>query len=152
MSVIYKLKEDLSNLPDILAQYEDALSDVQENLKIKGKTLQEANVENPVWQSYYDERRVELHTLVKYMDSRVAKARGKLFKSYTENHSHDLSDRAKDKYIDNEPAYLNALELYLEIKEVYEKYESVVDAFRSRGYALNNVTKLRVASLEDSTI
>jgi hypothetical protein len=149
---LQQLEKDYSNLSDLLAVYEDALTDVEKNLRIKGKTLQEANVENPTWQSYYDERRVELHTLVKYFDAQVQKTRGKLFKGYTENYSYDISDRAKDKYIDHETAYLNVYELFLEIKELYEKYESVVDAFRSRGFALNNITKLRVASLEDSTI
>jgi hypothetical protein len=44
------------------------------------------------------------------------------------------------------------LELYLEVKDLHDRYAAVVDAFRSRGFALNNITKIRVAALEDVTI
>lgn len=149
MSQIDLIKKDKAKLVSILFQYEDELKEVENNLRIKGKKLEEANRENAIWQHYYDQRKIELGTLRKYFEQEVARVRGTLFKTYTESNSRDLSDRAKDKYIDHEKAYLDTNELLLEVQEMYEKYESVVDAFRSRGYALNNITKLRCASLED---
>ena len=80
------------------------------------------------------------------------KVRGKLFRDYTENYSRVLADRAIDKYIDKEDAYLAAYGLYLEVKEIHDQYVRVVEAFRSRGFALNNITKIRVAAMEDATI
>ena len=71
---------------------------------------------------------------------------------FTETYNRELSDRQKEKYIDNEEQYLSQYEIYLEIKDVYEQYEAVCNAFQSRGYALNNITKIRVASLEDVII
>lgn len=141
-----------TGLPDIIANYESELVEAKENLIIKGKTLEKANFENPTWQLYYDQRRVELHTLLKYLDGLVASARGKLFRSYTETYQRDISDRAKDQYINNEPAYLDMYEIYLEIKDVHDRYQAICDAYKSRGYALNNITKIRVASLEDAII
>ena len=139
-------------LPEITENYENELIEAKENLKIGGKTLERANLENPTWQLYYDQRRVELHTLVKYIEGLLAGVRGKLFRSYTETPSQILSDRAKDQYINNEPAYLTMLEILLEIKDIHERYQAVCDAYKSRGYALNNITKIRVASLEDAII
>ena len=52
----------------------------------------------------------------------------------------------------NEPAYLRMKEYLLEVKELYDKYEAVVNAYQVRGYAINNLTKLRVANIEDSII
>lgn len=152
MSRIPELGEGYSNLPSIIAEYEDLLSGVEEKISIKGKSIEHANRENPTWQLYYDQKRIELHTLVRYLESQMSRVRGKLFRSYTEAHQRELSDRAKDKYIDNEDAFLAINELYLEIKEVYDKYQAVCDAYKSRGYALNNITKVRVASLEDAMI
>ena len=152
MSRISDLGENFEKLPDIIAEYESVLAGVEDNLKIEGKLLEHANREQAAWQSYYDERKIELSILVKYFDSQVRRVRGKLFQAYTENHSRELSDRAKDQYINKEQAYLNIYGFYLEIDELYQKFDSVVESFKARGYALNNITKIRVASLEDVTI
>jgi len=152
LSLIQEVGKNFEGLPTIFDRYEAALQGYNDNLKIKGKNLEHANREQPSWYSYYDERRIELYTLVKHFEGQLDRVRGKLFKTYTETYSRELSDRAKDKYIDNEESYLNMLEIYLEVKELYNKYEMVVEAFRTRGFALNNITKIRVASLEDVTI
>lgn len=149
MTRIAALGSKLEHLPDILERYENELDGAELQIKLEGKKLEHANVENASWQVFYDQRRIELKTVVDYLDARVQKIRGRLFRSYTESHQRELSDRAKDKYIDNEQAFLDMYELYLEAKELYNKYQAVVDAFTTRGYALNNITKIRVASLED---
>lgn len=143
------LKERFKNLPTILAAYEDELEHAEQDLVIKGKSLEVANRENPSLYSYYDQRRMELKTLVDYMDNQVQRTRGRLFKTFTENFNRDLSDRAKDKYIDGEQAYLDIYEIYLEVKEIYNQYESIVEALKLRGYALKNITEIRVHNLEN---
>lgn len=151
MSLIQRLGEDYKNLPDILEEYEKGLEEVEPHLLIKGKNLEAANAEQAGWQLYYESRRADLYSLVKFFEAKTAAVRGMLFKKMN-TYNQSLSDRQKDKYIDNEEKYLTQIEIYLEIKEVYEKYEAVCDAFRSRGYALNNITKIRVASLESVII
>ena len=154
MSQIAELGTKLENVPNILARYEAALDGVEEQLKIEGKTLEVANRETPVWLAYYDERRVELHTLVKYFEMKVKRVRGKLYKSYTDGpkSNREHSDRVKDKYIDNEEAYLTMNEVFLEVEEIYNKYAAVVNAFEKRGYTLNNITKAIVAAVESDII
>jgi len=152
LSLIERLGKDYKNLPDILAEYEKGLEEVEARIKIKGKNLEAANAEQAAWQLYYNSRRADLYTLVKWFEVKTSAARGKLFKKFTETYNRELSDRQKDKYIDNEEQYLKQYQIYLEIKDVYEQYEAACDAYRSRGYALNNITKIRVASLEDVNI
>ena len=152
MSKIPDLGKNLCQLPEILTQYENELDDVESHIGIKNKTLERAN-RDQTWQSYYDQRRIELKTILDYIENnQIKRIRGKLFQKYTENFQQELSDRAKDKYIDNEQAYLEMYEIFLEVKEVYNKYQSVVDTFTSRGYALNNITKARVAEVHDVTL
>lgn len=152
MSRISDIGTNFEKLPTVLQQYEDALQDAESVLTLKGKNLEQANKENTSWQHYYDQKRIELKTIVDYLENRVQATRGRLFKRYTEKMNRDLSDRAKDKYIDNEKDYLDMYELYLEAKEIHGKYVATVDAFTARGYALNNIVKLRVSSLEDVII
>ena len=136
-------------LLETLPAYDNALKDLETKIEIKGKKLEHANRENPGYQQYYDERRVELSVVVKWFEIQIERVRGKLFKKFTENYNRELSDRAKEQYINNEPAYLMWYEMYLEVKELHDKYDSAKEAFKSRGYALNNITRIRVASLED---
>lgn len=147
-----KLKDRFANLPAILEEYNNALVDAEANLKLKGKTLGEANRENASHYAFYDERRIELKSLVDYMDNQVQRIRGQLFRGFTEQYNRELSDRAKEKYIDAEQPYLDIFEMYLEVKELYEQYCSVVEAFKMQGYSLRNITEARVASVENATI
>lgn len=147
------IKEKYKNLGTILAAYKDDLSEAEGNLKIGGKSLEKANRDNPSHKYYYQQRFVELNTLTKTFEREVDRVRGKLFKSLSYPHNNvELSDRAKDKYIDNEQAYLDIHEIYLEVKEMRDNYEALVQAFTDRGYALKNITEIRVAQLEDVLI
>jgi len=148
MSKIAKLGTDFCNLPDILEVYAEALLEANERLKITGKKLEISNSENSAWLHYYDQRKVELNALVKFFKLEVEKTKGSLFKSYKENYSRQLTERDIGKYICNEPSYLLIMGLLIEVEEMYEQYQSVVNAFTSRNYTLTNITKLRVASME----
>lgn len=148
MSRIADLGKDYKNLPALLEVYENELLNAKEQLEIRGKKLEIANSENSAWLHYYDQRRIELHTLVKFFVAEEERVRGSLFKSYKENYSRALGEREINKYIDNEEAYIYVHSLLLEVEERYELYQSTVNAFISRNYALSNITKIRVAQLE----
>lgn len=148
MSLISEIK-DLSKLPDVLEQYEKEISRAREIIVLKGKNLEAANKENAAWLLYYDQKRIELDTLRKYFKMKLDETKSSLFKAFTENYPREMSDRAKDKYIEGHPKYLSALELCYEIEEIYEKYDSVVVSLRQQGYALRNITEIRTHSLED---
>lgn len=152
MSVLSKIGEAYCNLPKVLSQYSNDISDVENVVRLSGKKVGYANIENPAWQLYYDQRRVELLTLMKFFDMEVQKVRSRLFKKYKESYNRDLNEREINRYIDNEIDYLNQYELYLEVKELHDKYQAAVDALAARAYALNNITKLQVAALEDNEL
>lgn len=140
------------NLPQVIDTYQKALEEVEDNLKIRGKRLEWANVEQAAWLSYYDERRIELRVLVKHLEAKVQRKRGQLWIFYTEQYNRELGPKDKDQYINTDEQYLTQYDLLLEVEELYKKYDSVVEAFRSRGYALRNITEIRVHSLEDAIV
>lgn len=152
MSRILDLGKDNEKLFDLLVEYDEALKGIEDLIAIKGKNLEVANRENAAWAQYYDNKRVELKTLVDHFSLEIKRIRGKLYKSYTENHMVDLNERGKDRYIDTEPAYLQVAGLALEVQELYDKYVVATDAFKTRGYALNNITKAVVAQVQNHII
>lgn len=152
MSRIADVGKDLERLPIVLAEYDEHLIDISAILAVKGKIIEEALKEQAAWPIFFDEKRRELITLTKLLEARVASVRSKLFRQYTENSARALTDRTIDKYIDSEPEYLSMNELYLEVKELTDKYEAVMDAFKVRGFALRDVTQLRIAQLHTGTL
>ena len=136
----------------MLDEYEGYLSEAKEHLRFKGKTIKQANMENPVWQSYYDQKRIEVKSLVKHFENEVKRVEGKLFRNFKEKHSRELGEREITKYIANEEAYIRMKSYLIEVEELYGQFESMVDAFRGRGYSLNNITKAIVAQVEDNIL
>lgn len=142
-------KKHLDQLIKTIQQYDEDAEEAKKHLEIKGKTLRVANQENPSWLMYYDQQRIAAYKLMKVLSTEIAKTRGRLYKQYTENYSVDLGDRGKEQYINTEPEYLEVQELFLECQELHDKFSSIVEAFRARGFALNNITKAVVAEVQD---
>lgn len=152
MNLLDRLGDKCEGLPDIVKEYEEHLENAAQRIAIKGKTLEQCNVEHASWLAFYDQKRVELHTLKKFMEREVARIRGKLWKDYTEVHSRELNYRDKDNYINQEKSFLLKEELFLIVQELHDKYASTVETFRARGFALNNIVKLRTSSIENDVI
>lgn len=152
MSGINSLGPNFSNLPNVLLDYQQCLKDTKQQLTLEGKTLKRANVENSSWQHFYDQKASELKNLCDFFELHTQKIRSHLFKKYKENYSRELSDREINQYINGESQYISSYEMLLEIKELLNKYQSVVNAFTSRGYSLNNLTKLYTTNLENSPL
>lgn len=150
MSETTELGREFGYLPELLEKYEEELENAKAVIKVEGKLLEKANLEQASWQLYYDEKRAELSKVLKQIEMKKEQIRGQLYKSYTENYSRELTQRDKEQYINNETQYLSIQEIYLEVQEMYEKFVALMDAFKSRGFALRNVTDLRVHSLENT--
>lgn len=147
-----QLGEGYKNLDDVLAPYITALENKDDDIRIKGKTIQQACREQPSLLAYYDERKVELYTYVRFFEKEIKRIRSNLYKSYLENYSRDLTDRSIEKYIDGEKAYLHVKEKYDGVLELYQVYDSIVETFKNRGYSLNNITKIYTSALQDTVL
>lgn len=139
-------------LPDILDQFIKDLIPATNQLDNDGKLLETCLSKNSALMHYYDERRIRLHSLVKFFRLEVDRVRGEKYIQYNENYSRSITIQMMNKYIDAEEDYLNVYKILIEVEEVYENYVSAVDTFKQRHYELTNMTKLRIANLEFSEI
>lgn len=145
-------KDTLTTLNVLLTEYDLLLKDVEQNISLKGKTLEQANKEQASLLFFYDEKLRELLIIEDFMKAWVDKIRGQLFETIINRSGRDLSDRAINQIIDSKDEYLNAYELYLEIKELAEKFEAVVESYKQRGFSLRNITELRINQIHMETL
>lgn len=152
MSRLGDLGINFANIPSLIDEYEQAFTTVAENLRLGGKALDHALNEQSTWPIYYAQRRAELKTILKFLDAQVSSTRGTLARRYVENYSRSLGERVMNSYIDSEPEFLRMNELYLEVAELYDKYDSAVDAFDKRGFALRDLTAARIATIQNAIL
>lgn len=139
-------------LPDLIASYEQDIIEAPPRLSIRGKIAAEAYKEQTAWPIYYGTRKAEVAKLLKYIEAQVGACRSRLYRKYTEQYSRDLGERARERYIDNEPEFLAYHELYLEVEELFDKLTAACEAFDRRGFYLRDWTSLAVASLQQEII
>lgn len=155
MRNLAKSLEKLEKKADVirlLPGYEEQALGYKEHLAIEGKTLQEACVENSVWFAYYDERRIEVNSMLKFMLAEMEAIKGKVIKNLTEGYRVSLGIREKEFYLANDPEFKEARKIYLQVEEIRDKFVSITEAFKNRGYDLRNITNARVAALENTLL
>lgn len=133
----------------ILSEFDVLAAEAVADIALNESTLNAANFVNASKHLYYDEKKAVLHALLKSQELAVKVARSRLYVSYTQTHNRDLTEQGKEKYIDGETAFISAQERMLEVKEMYERYVAICNAFQARGYAINNLTKLAIAGITD---
>lgn len=143
------IRENFANVPRVIEVYNQYLQPFKIDLQIKGKSIERANVEQASLLSYYDERRVELRAIMQYLEMNLEKVYGRKWKQYTENYNRELSPKDKEQYIKHDPEYITHREIFIEVEELYKQFESAVESFKARGYALNNITKIKVSQVSD---
>ncbi len=149
MTSLELLKKDINNLDRIIAIYKEDLEDAEKVLKLSGKKIDIANAEQTGWADYYHQKSIEVKYLKEYVNVLLDEVYGKVWTRLTEKMDRVLVVKDKDHYIKHDPAYLAIIQPYLKISELYEQFQRVNDSFATRGYALNNLTRLIVAQSND---
>jgi hypothetical protein len=152
MSILDVLNDDLSNINQVLSAYGDLFTEAKADISINNKTLQQANMEQPSNYARFDQIRVELEIIMELADLKVSQVRAQAMRQIIKDDSKHYGERMLDKMIDENPSYLKYYKIYLRCKEMYTKSKSIVESMSQRGYSLNNITKIKVAALEDTVL
>lgn len=152
MSIIAELGDNFENLPEFLETMEVQFKDAAKHLKMKGNVLDQQLIEQASWVGHYHFRHVELRTVRKYIETTIERARGKLWKHYTEKHPRELQYRDKEHYVNTEDRIAELKTYYHAVAELEEKYEAMCDALKQKGFMLNALVKTKVASIDGNMI
>jgi len=146
-----KVKADLSHLPDCIAFYENELYDAKRELKLEGN-LEKASREMPGIVEYRFNQLQEIEAILQHLNIKLRELRSIKFRQFTEHYNRTLSSRDAEKYSDGDPDVVSMDYLVNEFALVRNKFIGLTKAIDSKQFQINNVTKLRVAGMEDADL
>jgi hypothetical protein len=146
-----KVAADISNLPDCIAYYEGELIQARIELKITG-SLEKAIREMPGVFEYRFSQLQEIEAILEQLNIEVRKLRSAKFRQFTEHYNRALTSRDAEKYVDGEPEVVNMDSIVNEFALVRNKFIGITKALDSKQFQVSNVTRLRVAGMEDAEL
>lgn len=141
-----------SELPTIVDEYSKILDEAPSALTMKGKTIEQCLKEQASEPIVYADIKAELETIHKGLNKSLDALRSRLYRQYVEKYTRALSDRAIDKFIDGDDDVNAYLDLIIMVKEQLDRSSAVLNAFDTRGFALRDVTQIRINQLHKTLL
>jgi len=146
-----KVARDIGQIPNAVAHYEQELDQARFECRIKGN-LEKNSASMP---GIVEQRFNQLQTIAaihQYLNIELRRLRSKHFKKYLENYQRALSSRDVEKYVDGESDVVDYEKIINEFALLRNKWLGITKALDQKQWQITNITKLRVAGMEDATI
>lgn len=151
MSFLLQLDESrlAEQLIPILDSFEADIAKAEPLFELEGRRLEEIARVLPYHQGMYQQRAQEAKQLVKWLENHLAKIEARMIKNMNAHNARAFGARETTAIISGEREVVEQKQLIIEATLMQEKLDAIVDAFRQMGWMIGNVTKLRVAELQD---
>ena len=143
--------KDLGSMADAIAYYENELEDAKYECRIKG-SLEKASASLPGITEFRFNQLQEIEAILNYLNIELRRLRSQYFKKYLENYQRALSSRDVDRYVDGEADVVDYEKIINEFALLRNKWLGVLKALDQKQWQITNITKLRVAGMEDANI
>jgi len=148
-----KVIKTLDNLPDAIEHFENELEWAKSNdLNMRGRPLEKISAEVPgIVEQRYNQLQ-EIEAILEYLNIKLQGIRTDAFRNYLEHNNRALSSRDAGVYADGDSDVANMAILVNEFALLRNKWIGLHKALEAKNFQINNIVKLRVAGLDDSTI
>ena len=148
---VTKDKDDLSPLVDCMAYYEAELDSARKEVNISG-SLERASSSLPGIVETRFSQLQEIEAILEYLNIIFRRTKGQVFKNYMEKYNKALSSRDAEKYSDADDKVIEVAMLVNEFALLRNNFLGIMKALDLKAFQINNVTRLRVAGMEDAEI
>jgi|TARA_B100001094_G_scaffold15145_1_gene13085 conjugal transfer/entry exclusion protein len=146
-----KVARDIGQIPNAVAHYEQELDQARFECRIKGN-LEKNSASMPGIVEQRFNQLQEIEAILQYLNIELRRLRSKHFKKYLENYQRALSSRDVEKYVDGESDVVDYEKIINEFALLRNKWLGITKALDQKQWQITNITKLRVAGMEDATI
>lgn len=146
-----KIAKDISQIPMAIQHYELELEQAKFECRIKGN-LEKNSAEMPGIVEQRFNQLQEIEAILQYLNIELRRLRSKYFKKYLENYQRALSSRDVEKYVDGEADVVDYEKIINEFALLRNRWLGITKALDQKQWQITNITKLRVAGMEDASI
>jgi hypothetical protein len=146
-----KISKDISHIPDAISYFESELLEAKKEIRIYGN-LEKAAAEMPGLVEHRFNQLQELEAILEYLNIELRRLRSSFFKKYLENYQRALSSRDVEKYVDGEADVVDYEKIINEFALMRNKWLGISKGLDQKQWQITNITKLRVAGMEDASI
>jgi hypothetical protein len=147
MNLVIRLQQQPDLLFDLLEKYEREIELAEQRILLQGRTLEESNRDQSKWMLHYGTLKAEADSVVHYSEMRADQMRSDAFKRVKATSDRNLADRTIDKYVESDQDLINILVILFQVRGARDRLAAVVEAFKSRGFALRHITDARINSI-----
>ena len=142
---------DISRLPDAISYFESELQSARIETSLKGNLEMNSRLMPGIVEHRFNQLQ-EIEAILEYLNIQLRKKRSESFRKFTENYNRALTSRDADRYVDGDSDVYNWQLLINEFSMVRNKFLGLLKAIDAKQFQINNITKLRVAGMEDTTL
>ena len=146
-----EVSRDVGKIPNAIAFFEAELEEARVECKLSGN-LERASASMPGIVEHRFNQLQEIEAILNYLNIELRRLRSSYFKKYLENYQRALSSRDVDRYVDGEADVVDYEKIINEFALLRNKWLGVLKALDQKQWQITNITKLRVAGMEDASL
>ena len=146
-----QIVQDLGNIPEFIAYYENELNKAKYDCTIKGNLEKNLAALPGITEQRFNQLQ-EIEAVLNFLNLQLKKIRKRHFQKYLENYPRALTSRDAEKYVDGEDEVIDFETIINEVALVRNKWLGLMKGLESKNFMLGHVSRLRTAGMEDITL
>ena len=146
-----EIVRSLANIPSAIQHYETELAQAKSEVKLYGKLEKAASTLPGIVETRFAQLQ-EIEAVLNHLNRELRSLRTKHYKIYLENYQRALSSRDVEKYVDGEDEVCDFEAIVNEWALLRNKWLGILKGLDQKQWQITNITKLRVAGMEDADV
>lgn len=151
MSWYTKVSQNISEIVNAVSYFENELTTAKKEVQLTGNLERAAAAMPGIVEHRYNQLQ-EIEAILEFLNIEHRRLRSKFFRKYLENYQRALSSRDVEKYVDGEDDVVNYELIINEFALLRNKWLGITKALDQKQWQITNITKLRVAGMEDASL
>ncbi len=146
-----EVSKDIGKIPDAVLFFENELEEARQEVRLYGN-LEKAAAAMPGIVEHRFGQLQEIEAILEYLNIELRRLKSSFFRKYLENYARALSSRDCEKYVDGEADVVDMEKIINEFALLRNKWLGITKGLDQKQWQITNITKLRVAGMEDAKI
>ena len=149
MSFVQKIINNLANIDQYLDKYNKQIDTHKDFFLVEGANLEFVCKRLPFIVAEFKASLAEIKSISDILEFRKETTEGEIWKKYIEGSKRHMAPKDIQMYTKQDESFILINEAILEIAFVKNKIVAILEALEVLHWQLNNIVKIRIASLEE---